>query len=317
MDKLFFISIPKDFWHGIKGIGKNIISGKLYGYYSDLTLKTEPYFGKKSKEGFPLVYENSKKKYFLHPVTVCQVGLGWYDIWLSKKNELSRTNFLNCADWLVHNQKSHSKIQGIWIVPYEVPVYGLRENWISSLVQGQAISLLVRAYQDTSEEKYLNSANLALVSLLIDAENGGLHRLDSKGNIYFEEYPTLKPSRVLNGLIYTIWGLYDFLLINEDKNIKEIYNSSIQSFLDNIHHYDVGYWSKYYLYENANISQIASPYYHQEHISQLRAFNLIHENLLFSFYINKWVKYINFINLSRVIFKKSISRIYSRYINSK
>jgi hypothetical protein len=317
MNKFFLVSIPKDFWHGVKEKGKNIIPGRLYGYYSDMTIKTKPYIGKKSNEGFPLVYDNSKKKYYLHPVTVCQVGLGWFDVWLTKNTEFSRSNFLKCADWLVQNQKSKSKIQGVWDVPYEVPIYGLKENWISSLVQGQAISLLLRAYQDTNEEKYFASAKLALGSLLVEVKNGGLHRFDSNGNIYFEEYPTLKPSRVLNGLIYTIWGLFDFLLLNDDNEINWIYNSSIQSLLDNLHRYDVGYWTNYYLFEKTNISQVASPYYHQEHISQLSAFNIIQENPLFSFYIKKWVKYINFINISRVIFKKSISRIYSRYINSK
>lgn len=303
-------TVPQDFWHGDREVGRNFTAGQIGGYYNDLTAKAQPFSGPQSPLGVPL--ERLRPgSYALHPVTVCQVALGWHERWISEKSDGHLEQFLMLTDWLVHNQCSRFGVGGVWPVPYPVDVYRLPAGWISALVQGQAVSALVRAYRATGNVKYLAAAEAAIAPFEVEVSQGGLRNYDDEGNLFFEEYPTASPSRVLNGFISSLWGLYDFAICTGNCLVQTMFADGMRTLRTSLHLYDMGYWSRYSLFHSRGFSNVASPYYHKEHIAQLRATHLLTDDASLARVADRWEKYQrSWVNLSRVVSRKAVSRFY-------
>ena len=302
--------LQQDYWHGESSIGPNITPGILRGYYRDLRGKTFIRTKIKSNQGIPLI--RLQGKYILQPVTVCQVALGWYERWLDDDTFIyALDQFILLADWLVENSRFREHIGYVWPMQYGIATYSLAPGWISALVQGQAISVLIRAYEITKKDDYLQVASGATNPFKVSVfSGGGLFEL-SGGNIFFEEYPSHKGVHVLNGFISSLWGLYDYYLSTRDDVVKNIYLQGVTSLINSLPLFDTGYWSRYSLLDHYSFSNVASPYYHRAHISQLRATNIIHENSKFLEYANTWDNYLDDkSSVCRVVFEKSVSRIW-------
>lgn len=273
-----------DYWHGDRSIGRYISRVGINGYYNDLTNKTK--IGNLSSHKGIIPFVINKDGTFIHPVTVCQVGLGWYDVYLDKQNSISLKNVFICADWLLDNLLITLPEHGYWSIPYDVPLFGLKKGWASALVQGQAISLLCRAYFVSKDKKYLNACHHAFNFLILDRSKGGLRIDDS---YLFEEYPSIPKSIVLNGLISTIWGIRDYFQCTKNNAVKYVYDQSICALKSVLPLYDCHNWSRYSLYPNSFLYiNLASPYYHKEHISQLKALYYLEQDEFFNFYAKKW-----------------------------
>jgi hypothetical protein len=81
------------------------------------------------------------------------------------------------------------------------------------MAQGEGVSLLVRAYVDTGKNSYLQYAKKAVDFMLTDIEEGGTTSYNGNECIFLE-YPHRKA--VLNGWIFSWWGLYDYVLITKN-----------------------------------------------------------------------------------------------------
>ena len=119
------------------------------------------------------------------------------------------------ADYLIESQ---NKTSGGWAVKVnrsfgKESKFLLRPNWYSSMAQGHAISLLCRVYRQTKSYKYFHSASKALDIFFIKSENGGVQaNFMNTSLVWYEEYPTEPTSLfVLNGFLYSLFGLYDFI----------------------------------------------------------------------------------------------------------
>lgn len=286
IDKL----LQNDYWHGDRQVGVNFTQGKIAGYYNDLKAKTQKFDGPCSIDGVPLVDSGSSNDFVLHPVTVCQVALGWHERWIEEGSDFALERFMVLATWLLNNQTDFHGVEGVWPIPLAIPDYHLAAQWISALVQGQALSVLVRAYRASGDETYLNSAARALEPYSRDVANGGVRAVDEEGRVFFEEYPTEPSSFVLNGYISSLWGLYDYWLATNDPSINTIFRAGIETLIHYLPSFDIGYWSLYSLYPH-RFPNVASPYYHNEHIAQLRAtFMLTHRPELLEV-ANRWKLY--------------------------
>ncbi len=95
------------------------------------------------------------------------------------------------------------------------PRHHLTKYWSCAMAQGQAMSLLSRAYRLTRKQQYRSSALRALPALRVAVTKGGLRRcfFGNCARPFYEEYPTSPPSYVLNGFMFTLIGLYDLASI--------------------------------------------------------------------------------------------------------
>jgi len=114
--------------------------------------------------------------------------------------------FLRSADWFVRQQDR----RGGWSVPVKRRLAAgrlrLAPGWYSAMAQGQAMSVLTRAYALTGDRRYLDCARRATALFDVPSTDGGV--LASLFNLpWYEEYPTVPGTFVLNGFIYALVGL--------------------------------------------------------------------------------------------------------------
>jgi hypothetical protein len=201
------------------------------------------------------------------------------------------------GDYLVESQ---SKKTGGWPISVvrkfdtKSNVY-LNQGWYSAMAQGHALSLLCRLYNHTNDEKYLKSAIQALNLFEKNVENDGIRAYFLNTSlVWYEEYPT-RPSSlfVLNGFLYSLFGLNDFVhacsvnvykndnLISDELRAKSMFLNGVNSLQQMINLYDTGTRTFYDL--RHLINPIVNPNvarwdYHALHVSQLNYLVNIIEN---------------------------------------
>jgi len=216
-----------------------------------------------------------------NPITIGMMGIRYYhdymeDSTLSKKNTL-----LNHSDWLVNNIDS----SGFWKINHSKKIdnFSLVGPWPSSLAQGFGISCLTRAYVLTQDSVYLKTVDMAVSAFLIKTENGGFSSENEFG-VFYEEYPVEVPDHVLNGYVYSLFGLYDAYKIGGNDQAKELFDVGIKSLKTILPKYDSGNWTKYSLNETSTLKNhwnYASPFYQKIHLSQMQGLYLITQDDMF------------------------------------
>lgn len=268
--------------------GKNFVPGRIGGYYNDLSAKV-PY-NKDEKDDIPVINYGKNKGFQENAIAVAQMALGCYEIWLTKKDESHKERFLRLADWLVKKQRMDVNWSGIWEFKFDWN-YRLKSPWVSAMAQGEGISVLLRAHQMTQEKRYLIAAQRALKPFNYTVEQGGVKSIDEDGSIFFEEYPSVPYSHVLNGFIFALWGLYDYAIYQNDSHARKLFDAGVATLEKGLPRYDLGHWSAYDLYKPYRIRYIANPFYHQLHIAQLRALYRLTRRDIFLQTAEKWEGY--------------------------
>jgi len=72
------------------------------------------------------------------------------------------------------------------------------------MAQGWGVSVLLRAYQLTDKNVYLEIAKKAYRSFEIDISDGRAKFVDEEYNVWLEEYALISPPHVLNGFLFAI-----------------------------------------------------------------------------------------------------------------
>ena len=273
-------------WIGIL-LGKSVFTvnqdeGKVYsktdlaGYYNNLTEKITR---------FGLPGNEIPKRHVAEGMTIefsieiFQYGLAAYDLYLMTNDACYLDKMKACADWALKNIDE----KGRWATfPYKKP-----NQLYSSMAQGEGLSLLTRAYKVWGDLAYADAAKKAKEFMLIPVENGGTTVYEN-GNIYFYEY--LHEDQVLNGWIFSAWGILDYAKCFNDKEAWDQWNNTVNAMAQKLPMYDKGFWSSY-----TDAQKLANPFYHKLHIAQLNvmydltgieAFKKYFE--IFSRYQNNW-----------------------------
>lgn len=154
-------------------------------------------------------------------------------------NEENRDNvhFLDMVDKII---KRGVEKDGLLRFSFDdhLPNYNLSHPWISGLTQGKAISLLIRAFWTSGKELYLDAAKKALHAMVLPINEGGTLRVLDNGMTWIEEYPDLNtPSMVLNGHLFTIIGIADYLHVVDDLTVRTLYKELLESTLSYLPNY--------------------------------------------------------------------------------
>lgn len=296
------------FWHGKLEINKDVLVDKLSEYYMSFLYKAN-YPGPFDKNGIPLLdYRGIIGKQY-NPIAVAQYGLGHYNLYKRNRNRKNLEIAIKQADWLVNNLEKNTKGVSVWMHYFDWEYRDkLKAPWYSALAQGNGISLLVRIHLETEKRKYLETAQKAFKSFLIETKDGGVKFIDNKNNIWLEEYIVNPPTHVLNGFVWTLWGIYDYWLLTKEAWARKLFNECVKTLEINLQKYDTGFWS---LYEQSGtkMKMLASPFYHSLHIVQLKVLYKMTNEPIFKKYSEKWEKYQhnwfyrNFALIYKIIFK--------------
>jgi heparosan-N-sulfate-glucuronate 5-epimerase len=117
------------------------------------------------------------------------------------------------------------------------------------------------------------AARLALSPLFTAQAAGGVGG-ELGGLPWPEEYPTTPQSHVLNGAIFALWGIRDVALGLGSEDAREQFERVLDSLAANLHRFDTGTWSLYSLFPHPIFNR-ASSFYHDLHINQLTAMQIL------------------------------------------
>lgn len=240
-------------------------------YKDSALLKIDP-------TGLPTVkYGDS---YHYNPVTIAQFALDEYCRAAGPSDK-----FVPATNYLLGMMGDDGAFR--YDFPFERYATGemYQPGWISGMAQGQAISVFVRAYHFTNQDKYLDAARKALDFMLLSADKDGpmttLERFTPEPSKlpFIMEYPQSPPVYTLNGYMFSMLGLHDFAAVAHDTAIQELAQQSSRTLKVLLPYYDMGSISAYDLsYITVPVGRNGkrsrphvSPEYHAVHISLLWA----------------------------------------------
>lgn len=198
-----------------------------------------------------------------------------------------RRMFLHGAEWFVENQDA---VTGGWPTPVtfnrdQKKYPGAKEiqtGWYGAMCQGQAISVLVRAYLETKDDRFLTAAEAGVKVFNISSSEGGVRAVFMDKYEWYEEYPTNPPTFILNGFMYSLLGLYDLksVSVKLKAEVRRLYQSGLRSLEAMLPLYDTGAGT---FYDLRHFTMKTAPKgarwdYHSTHINQLLLFATIEKD---------------------------------------
>lgn len=267
----------KSYYHAPQGIGMAFDPERLHGYFNDLTGKAQ-WKGSLDADGIPVNrLADGTSCHFT--TTIVQKALGHFDRHILTGDMHEKAEFLNICKWL----DDHQDVRGGWDVSSLLRLPG--DLKYSAMPQGEATSALVRAWQLTGDMKYLRCAEKAFGLMMTPVEEGGTAYYHN-GMIYLEECPGVEKNTILNGWLFALFGIHDMYLATGNESHRTLFYRSHETLIKQLGKYDAGYWS-YYDEKGA----LASPFYHDLHISQLRALCRVSNDDVLAGFIDRWEEY--------------------------
>jgi len=226
-----------------------------------------------------------------NPIAIAQWGLGNFNLHRRTRAADRRERFLRAADWLVANLSPNDRGVPVWKHEFDWEYRDLlRAGWYSALAQGQGISLLCRAYRETSRDVYRETAKRAFRSLTLPVEEGGVQIRDGRDGAWLEETIVDPPTHILNGFLWALWGVKDYAAACGGTDARDLLAACTRTVLRRVADYDCGYWS---LYEQSGtrMKMLASPFYHRLHVSQLRITARLLDQPELDLWADRWTEY--------------------------
>jgi hypothetical protein len=257
---------------------------------------------KRDSEGIPLVKHDNGFHY--NPVTVAQYALFQYGKFLRKQASLD--DFTTVADKLLDLQESDGSFRYSFTWHYYLIGTKFKTGWVSAMAQGQALSVLARAYAFTKDNRYWEAGNKAFKFLLTPVAVGGV--MDNLGDlnpnwkryVTFELYPVKPASYTLNGFMFTLLGCYDWWQLDPGasegscKTALAAFTAGIKTLDLILKYYDIGGFASYDLgYIIYQARPNLDPFYFAVDIYLLHALYSITGNENLRKYELLWASYVN------------------------
>ena len=218
----------------------------------------------------------NQKSYY--PITIGLGSLRSLQAFKLTNDSLYYKIFIANSDWLCENIDS----SGNWPTLHNKKIGNeeLIAPWPSAMSQGLALSVLTRAYKITNDSTYLFYARKAVLSFGKTIKEGGV-RTNNEFGVFYEEYPLENnPTHVLNGFLYSLFGLYDLSELDNNLLAKKYFEDGFLTLKTILSMYDLGNWTRYDLNINKNLKNhwgYSSPWYQKLHVAQLKSIYLITE----------------------------------------
>ena len=268
-------------------------------------------------KGIPLVHsyidvENPGYNYY--PITIGQVGLAVFHSYLVDKDESKKHQFLNIAAWFFENAVKDEKLGAYWLTDVDKPEYKMFQPWKSAFSQSRGISILLRAWQLNGNDEYLEVAKLALKPFLFDTSEGGV-RVDNTNRTFYEEYVASAPTRILDGAIFSLFGLFDMIRVIKgiDNDIyklsTQLFDQGVEGLVSWLPEFDMGYWVYYNRCEIEDYPQNdpCTIGYLRLVVSQLSILHQLTDNADIKYYGDKFQRYFKPLNILRMYRQKYLA----------
>src|SRR5579885_1093364 len=180
-----------------------------------------------------------------YATAISQYALANWNAYLSTNDEQYKRAFLIQADWLATNwhQLANDAVGWPFLVPW--PDYHAEPPWLSALTQGNCISVLARASKHTGNALFLEVSQRAVRTFEHDIRDGGVSVCVGEDGLLFEEIAVYPAAHILNGYIYGLFGLYDYVDLTGDATIAALLQRSLDTMHRLIARFDMRFWSRY------------------------------------------------------------------------
>ncbi|MFW5872628.1 MAG: D-glucuronyl C5-epimerase family protein [bacterium] len=218
-----------------------------------------------------------------NPISVAQDAKKYYELFKDGKID-NKQYFLNCIDWLTNNV---SFINGLpfWEYQFEYSKYNMKVPWRSGMAQGRVLQALVLAYKETGNQDYYDFGSKIIEGFSLTIDQKGITRPEGIDMWWYEEYahPQGVNSKVLNGMIITLMGIWDFYEVSQSAKAKDVFDKGVKAVKASLPLYDKIDGSYYDL-----VGTISSSWYHQFHIDLLKYLYKITNKQIFKDFAVKW-----------------------------
>jgi heparosan-N-sulfate-glucuronate 5-epimerase len=198
------------------------------------------------------------------PSRIAAFGLANWNRYCLTGNAAGRDAFLKIANWFAtaHHDGRYE---------HDIPIPQLASPWISCIAQGEAASVLTRAYRLVGDDAYLETARLVLRPMLETEAVGGVASTLPDGSPFVEEYPGSSIRHVLNGCLYAAIGMSDVCRAGDqrDDHVRTFLRALIAGIGANILAWDSEGWSTYDL-STGSARNLNTMTYHRLQIVMLR-----------------------------------------------
>jgi hypothetical protein len=250
-----------------------------------------------------------QRVYSYYPITIGQFALAIYHSYIDTKSEEKKKHFLRIANWFYDNRTEDEEHGVYWLSKVPKPEYKVFKPWKSAFSQSRGLSILLRAWQLTGDEKYLEVCKKALIPFTYDISEGGVSVDREKGETFYEEYVAEMPTRVLDGHGFSLFGLYDFVRavpksLDEESHLlaKKLFDEGIQGLEKQLPKFDMGFWM---LFNRCPLAHYPKKDpctigYLRLVTAQLKILDSMVESEIFKNYIKKMIRYDNLFSILRM-----------------
>ncbi|WP_417458498.1 D-glucuronyl C5-epimerase family protein [Kordiimonas sp.] len=225
-------------------------------------------------------WSNERQAY---PVTIGLIAINQISKYNHTGDKDCFERYKRIVSWLVKTQNADS---GAWAVPFAYDFFpgrtggALTENWTSALAQGLCISALCRAPEEMRSPELEMVVGKALLPFSRLVSNGGVVTQFLGQHPFYEEYPTSRPSLVLNGFMYSLLGLHDAWERYGFEDALRLFDDGIKTLARALPFYDLGDRSSYDLTHLQVGNEHLPPNparlgYHDVHVRVLSAFEAL------------------------------------------
>jgi heparosan-N-sulfate-glucuronate 5-epimerase len=261
-----------DYFRQRQGLGHYFQDDRCY--YNDLTKKAD-WTGPR-RGNLPALHLAGLGEDVVWPSTVLLYGLGSIDKFLAGAGDRYLEQARAVCRWMPDNLLPQGYFDNRWTSLYpELEFYSNN----SAMCQGLAMSFAVRAIRCKLADQ---EACRRLDELLDSVKTNMLAPLDQEGTslrtaegLFLLEFCRKDHNVVLNGWIFAVFGLIDYLKHRQDPQTSAFLKETLSTMIAVLPRYTLpSGWS---LYDNA--ARISSPFYHDLHIALLDAvYRLTQEN---------------------------------------
>ncbi len=237
-------------------LSKDLHSSQLGYYYFNFQErriaagKDQKLISRFDDDGIPLnktYIDVTDKDYVYFPISIGQMGLAVYHTFLQTGLDKDKARFLKFGEWFYKNAELNTTTGARWLTDVSLPAYRNPGPWQSAFSQSRGISILLRAGQLSGKKEYYQLAEKALIPFTVPVDQGGVTSYTEWGPFY-EEYTASVPTLVLNGMIFSLCGLYDFIRVFPGNVLaRKLFDDGIQTLENILPNYNMGFWSKYNL----------------------------------------------------------------------
>lgn len=220
-----------------------------------------------------ILFEKDAQTYY-HPVLILETAIAA----LAEYERNSEKKYLDLAkkymDQLIKiGQKSKNAL--LFAYPFDFALHGLKNRgdlleapWYSGMAQGEALTVLVRLYRLTVQDKYLESAEQVFNSfyLIKGKDKPYISEIDSRKFFWIEEYPSESSCKALNGFIFALYGLYEYFMVTKKAQAKDLLEACLTTIYENLESYRNQGDLSFYCLGHGKLSET----YHKVHIKQLK-----------------------------------------------